>query len=205
MYFEGETSIWTPHQAFYIQSMLFNTSFALQAFAEAAIYIRAISQGELDPGEAKDDLLDRLHGGINHSGAVARYFFPSRDSPYKATGAQKEIHKKRAEYLRKIFNVDATSPLENRGLRNAIEHFDERLDLYLENGLTGNIFPSLILDEPRETDVPHHIFRAFYLTEGIFQILGERFRVQPIVDEMRRVHDMLLEFDQSGGVFRQVP
>ena len=112
------------------------------------------------------------------------------------------MHKNRGEYLREKFEVGDNSPLENRDLRNSIEHFDERLDIYLEDGIVGHIFPSLILDEPEETDVPHHIFRAYYLKEGIFQVLGERYKIQPIVEEIGRVHDLLVKFDSNGGVFR---
>src|SRR3546814_2786138 len=90
----------------------------------------------------------------------------------------------------------------NRALRNSIEHFDERLDLYLQDGIVGYIFPSLILPEPEDSDVPHHIFRAYYLKEGIFQVLGERYEIQPIVDEVARIHDLLVKFDRNGGVFR---
>jgi hypothetical protein len=93
--------------------------------------------------------------------------------------------------------------LEDRKLRNDLEHFDERLDLYLNHGMFGYIFPSLIMAKPDETGTPHHIFRAFYLIDGIFQILGERYQMQPIVDEMTRIHRKLVEFDENGCVFKR--
>lgn len=185
-------TIWTPYQAFYIQSMLFNTSSALQACERASKYIEAISSGKIGPQDRKDELLDCLQNFINHSGAVARYFFPS----YK-----KDIHLKRADHLRRVFEVNDNSPLHDKQLRNAIEHFDERLDYYLEEGIAGQIFPSLILNKPEETEIPHHIFRAYYLNDGIYQVLGERHHIQPILDEMIRIHDMLINFDGNGGVF----
>lgn len=74
---------------------------------------------------------------------------------------------------------------------------------YLEGGIAGHIFPSLILDKPEVTDVPHHIFRAYYLNDGIYQILGERHNVQPIFDEVMRVHELLATFDENGGMFRK--
>jgi hypothetical protein len=193
-------SIWTPYQAFYIQSMLFNTTSAFQSRSIAENIIKKISVGEIDPQEKKDILLDCLQNVVNQSGSVSRYFFPSRDG---AKGAvKKNIHKERGQYLSKIFGVREDSPLMNRALRNSIEHFDERLDLYLQDGIVGYIFPSLILPAPEDSGVPHHIFRAYYLKEGIFQVLGERYEIQPIVDEMARIHDLLLNFDDKGGVFR---
>lgn len=193
-------SIWTPHEAFYIQSMLFNTTSAFQSCSIAEKIMQEISAGEIDPQEKKDILLDCLQNFVNQSGAISRYFFPSRDG-VKGTH-RKTIHRDRGQYLSRVFGVKDDSPLMNRALRNSIEHFDERLDLYLQEGIVGYIFPSLILPEPEESDVPHHIFRAYYLKEGIFQVLGERYEIKPIIDEVARIHDLLVKFDGNGGVFR---
>lgn len=192
--------ILTPHHAFYIQSMLFNTTSAFQSCSIAEKIIKKISDGEIDPQEKKDILLDCLQNVVNQSGAISRYFSPSRDG--KKGTDKKTIHKDRGLYLSKVFGVKDDSPLMNRALRNSIEHFDERLDLYLQDGIVGYIFPSLILPEPEDSDVPHHIFRAYYLKEGIFQVLGERYEIQPIVDEIAKIHDLLVRFDSNGGVFR---
>ncbi len=177
---EETFSIWTPHQAFYIQSMLFNTTSALQSCNIAGKIIKMISDGEIDPQER------RTYAGLlaEHRQPVWIYIaiFFSVASWCEGSG-QKTIHSDRGHYLSKIFCVKDGSPLMNRGLRISIEHFDERLDLYLQGGIVGYIFPSLILPEPEDSDVPHHIFRAYYLKEGIFQVLGERYEIQPIVDE----------------------
>ena len=188
-----------PYHMFYIQSMLFNTTSALQAVDRASKYIQAISDGKIGPQDRKDQLLDCLQNFINHSAAIARYFFPSMIGGK----GEKVLHKNRASFLRKVFDVSESSPLHDKKLRNAIEHFDERLDMYLEGGVVGNIFPSLILDKPKETDVPHHIFRAYYLNDGIYQVLGEQHSVQPILDEVMRGHELLENFDENGGVFRK--
>lgn len=193
-------SIWEPHQAFYIQSMLFNTTSAFESCGIAEGIIKRILNDEIDPQEERDVLLDCLQNIVNQSGSISRYFFPSRDG-VKA-GDKKSIHKDRGRYLSKVFGVEGDSPLMNRSLRNSIEHFDERLDLYLQGGIVGCIFPSLVLPEPEDSDVPHHIFRAYYLREGIFQVLDERYKIQPIVDEVARIHDLLVRFDGNGGVFR---
>ena len=192
--------IWTPHHAFYIQSMLFNTTSAFQSCRIAEKIIKKISDGEIDPQEKKDILLDCLQNVVNQSGAISRYFFPSRDG-VKGTD-KKNIHRDRGKYLSKVFGVKDDSPLMNRALRNSIEHFDERLDLYLQDGIVGYIFPSLILPEPEDSNVPHHIFRAYYTKEGIFQVLGERYEIPPIVAELARIHDLLVKFDGNGAVFR---
>ncbi|ALB66921.1 hypothetical protein [Cronobacter dublinensis] len=196
---KNEPSIWPPYQAFYIQSMLFNTTSALQAAERAVDHMRAISEGKLRLQDRKDELLDCLQNFINHSAAVARYFFPSMIGGK----GEKALHKNRAEFLRPFFDVTESSPLHDKKLRNAIEHFDERLDMYLEGEIVGDIFPSLILAKPEVTDVPHHILRAYYLNDGIYQILGERHKIQPILDEVLRIHNLLVTFDKNGGMFRK--
>lgn len=196
---KNEPTIWPQHQVFYIQSMLFNTTSALLAVEKASKYIQAISEGRSGPQDRKDELLDCLQNFINHSAAIARYFFPSMIGGK----GEKVLHKNRAEFLRQIFDVTESSPLLDKKLRNAIEHFDERLDIYLDGGIVGNIFPSLILNQAEETDVPHHIFRAYYLNDRVYQILGERHKVQPILDEVMRIHERLKMFDENGGTFRK--
>lgn len=199
---EEQSGIWPPYQAFYLQSMLFNTGSVRQAAAGAQKCINGIDEGKYDPQQIKDVLLDFLQSIVSHSGAIARYFFPARNSPLKASPAQENLHKKRADYLKQIFKIDDSSPLTDKGLRNAIEHYDERLDLYLEQGIVGHIFPSLILDRPEETEVPHHIFRAYYLQEGIFQILDERYKIIPIIDEIGKIHELLIGFDKNGSMIK---
>jgi len=194
---ESFSSIWPPYEVFYFQSMLFNTGSVKQAANSAQKIIDGIDDGKYNAQQIKDVLLDRLQSIIIHSGAISRYFFPSRNDPAKATENQKNIHKKRSDYLRRVFSVNESSPLAEKGLRNAIEHYDERLDLYLENGIVGHIFPSLILDRPEETEVPHHIFRAYYLQDGLFQILDERYLIKPIVDEVARIHNQLIGLDEN--------
>lgn len=187
--------IHAPFEAFYIEAMLFNTVGALNAVDVAGDHIERLSKGEIDYYHKVDEFLDTLQTVINHAGAIARYFFPSPKS--------KKLHHDRAKFLRDTFSVEDSSPLSNKGLRNAIEHFDEKLDDYLQGNITGHIFPSLILDKPEETEIPHHIFRAFYLEVGVFQVLGERFELQPIVNEIYDVHDKLMNYSNNGMRFKK--
>ena len=125
-------SIWTPHQAFYIQSMLFNTTSAIQACSIAEKIIKRISDGEIDPQEMKDILLNCMQNVVNQTGAISRYFFPSRDGSKGADN--KNIHKDRGQYLSKVFDVKDDSPLMNRALRNSIEHNADNPAGFLAHG-----------------------------------------------------------------------
>ncbi|WP_303827022.1 hypothetical protein [Asticcacaulis taihuensis] len=190
---DDEFGIEPIHVAFYVEAMIFNTSSALQACERAVNIIEQIEDGKLDVQAQKGDLLDALQNIINHSGAISRFFWPPEATPRK-TKSLKNLHKNRADYLKRTFGISESSALSNRALRNAIEHFEERLDLYLSDGIVGHVFPSLILGKPEETEIPHHIFRAYYLETGEFQILGERYAIEPIVDELVALHERLIAF-----------
>jgi len=113
------------------------------------------------------------------------FFWPSKSGKYN-------LHKKRAETLRALFKLSNDSPLKCRKLRNQLEHLDENLDSYLWNKpVSGFIIPAFIGGESQNNDVPTHIFRAFYIDTGVYETLGQRFELQPIVDELCGIYDML--------------
>jgi hypothetical protein len=96
------------------------------------------------------NILNEIQNVILQGAALSRYFWPVRKG-----------HKNRAEHLKRAFSVDKFSPLYDRNLRNAIEHFDERFDKYLNSGIVGYIFPEFVGPRPIEDGVPGHFFRAY--------------------------------------------
>lgn len=190
-----EKEIWTPYQAFYIQSMLFNTEAALRSVSQ----IQALMAVTME--NSPEDPFSPLYGGrflnelqnvVLNAAALSRYFWPVRKN-----------HHWRGEQLREVFQINEESALHSRDLRNEIEHFDEKLDTYLEGGIVGQILPEYIGPFSEPTGVPIHIFRAYYVDIAVFQLLGNRYEIQPIVDEVARIHEQLKAMDESGSVFRQ--
>ena len=184
---EEMPAIWPLYEAFYIESMLFCTASALTSRDFVVNWLQGVEQSSdwsrlMSSGS--EQILDELLNIVNQGAALSRYFFPAR-----AGKGQK--HEKRAARLREVFDVNASSPLKDRNLRNSIEHFDERLDDYLAKGIAGIILPKYIGYTPDVDDVPHHLFRAFYIDTAIFEVLGERFEIQPLVDEILRIHQLL--------------
>lgn len=109
-----EPTIWPPFQAFYIQSMLFNSSSAVRSIARLESIF-----GKLPEHPTHDDILqlpvkailNELQNMVLQSAALSRYFWPVRKG-----------HEARGTSLREAFDVDESSPLFNRDLRNALEH-----------------------------------------------------------------------------------
>jgi hypothetical protein len=121
-------------------------------------------------------VLDEIQSIIVQGAAVSRYFWPVREK-YAARG----------EELRRFYGITDSSPLRSRDLRNAIEHFDERLDDYLSRVIVGHIYPHYIGPEFDGRGVPQHFFRAYFVDSGTFQLLGHRFEVGPLSRELWRL------------------
>lgn len=182
--------IWPQHEAFYIQSMLFHTRQACSSIDLTAVLVSRLSR-ERRAGIASDfdcsDALDQVQNILFRAAAISRYFWPSR-----------KHFNDRGTRLRAAFDISETSALRNRDLRDAAEHFDERLDNYLKDGIAGYIIPEWFGPLPKQ-GVPTHYFRAYFINTGCLRILDQEFFVQPIVEEVIRVHNLLVGFDESGG------
>jgi hypothetical protein len=181
---DGFQGIWPPHRMFYIESMLFNSQAACASISAVADVLAALEQGS--PSETIDThaVLNEIQSIVLHGAAVSRYFWPVRQG-----------HERRAEELRHNFEVTEESPLYSRSLRNALEHFDERLDKYLASGIVGHIIPEF-LGRSGKTDVPVHVFRAYFLDTGDFQLLDEKYPIPPLAEALWSLNASLLK--QSG-------
>lgn len=188
--------IWPPFEAFYIESMLFNTSSARDSLEIVASVIQRLHEREEEypyAGVDTRELLNQLQNFVLHAGAISKYFWPIRKG-----------HEERGDQLRMAFHVSDQSPLKSRALRDAMEHFDEKLDRYLGKGIVGYVLPEYFGPKPSDAGVPEHLFRAYFVDTGEFQLLGESFEVPPLVDEMKRVHERLEELSSNGGRLRPI-
>lgn len=182
-----QTGIWPPYVAFYVEAMLFNTTAAMASVEDILMVLDAIENHNIDLKDLDHhSILDSLQNIVSHAAMISKFFWPSREKP---------MHLARAEYLRGKFEVKEENPLRSRNLRDYLEHFDERLDGHLSNGIAGDIIPSYVGYAPQgELEVPTHIFRAFYVNTGVFKTLNESYEMQPIIDEIGRIHQLLLRF-----------
>ena len=183
--------LWPIHEAFYIQSMLFNSLSAVRSINSLNVVF-----DKLPPEPTLEDIdnlptkliLNELQNMVLQGAALSRYFWPVRKG-----------HEARALTLRAAFSIGETSPLFSRHLRNALEHFDERLDDYLASGIVGYVFPEFVGLRPEEDDVPGHFFRAYFLDQDVFRLLDEEFVIDPLTDELLSIHRQLTAMDANGG------
>jgi hypothetical protein len=185
--------IWPPCEVFYIHSMLFNTQSAARSIEVLGTVMSYLAESETpDPLAAVDteDVLNHLQNIVVQGAALSRYFWPVR-----------KAHESRGEFLRQALGITDQNPLKSRELRNAMEHFDEKLDEYLASGIVGNVFPHYFGPLPKDDGVPRHIFRAYYVDVGQFEMLGNRYQIGPIANELLRLDEALTKYDREGGRF----
>jgi predicted P-loop ATPase len=177
--------IWSPYIAFYVESIRFNCESAYKSIESVAEFIEMTNKtkGKYEiTGIIQNQVINNVQNILVQAAAISRYFWPS-------TPGKNKIHEKRADHLRKIFEISDGSPLKNRTLRNQLEHFDEKLDIYLASKpIVGYVLPAYVGGLPETDGVPAHLFRAFYIDAGVFDVLGVRHEVQPIVDELCRIY-----------------
>jgi hypothetical protein len=193
---DSNSAIWPSHETFYLQSMLSDASSACESIDSVSAVVEAIDGLSEDETRATIDaatFLDQLQNLVLRAAALSRYFWPSRKKP---------AHIARGERLRWAFGVDERSPLHSRELRDSLEHFDERLDLYLQKEVVGTILPQYVGIRPTNESTPYHLFRAYFLDDGTFSLLGDEYTIPPLADEVHRIYNRLMELDESGGRLR---
>ena len=185
--------IWPPFEAFYLEALLFSTITALDAAASVETALDTGAAYEPSSSEWQEAALAIVNGVqrvAHQAGAVSRYLWP----PTKSARAQA-----RGMRLRDGLGVSDSSPLRNRELRNSLEHFDERLDAFCSGLVAGRILPTYVGPLGKDPEVPTYLFRAYYTNVGVFEVLGKRFEMLPILDALRDLHNRLVLCTNAGG------
>ncbi len=187
--------IFPPHEIFYMIAIKYSAKRSYALFDE-------YEMNKLR-NPHPDQLIYLLHEALNHSASLSRYFWPS--SPGNKNREPNPIFKlreKRGAKLKKYFKMEKTSVLSDRGLRNLFEHYDERLDNYMIKTmeLGGRFFPSPIIGNIDEFEGQYNkLFRFLDIGKEILVLLGKKFELKPIKDEITRIIWLLDYFDKKGG------
>lgn len=178
-------------EAFYIHSIKYSVERCLESFGRYA-KLR-------DAGGGPEELVSMLQEAVGHAAALSRYFWPSPVGK-KGESNQRTLKIRRGEKLRRNFDLDDISPLNNRDLRNAWEHFDERLDTYLLEHSTGLFFPSCIVDSHQLADDPAgHIFKLLDPVAECLVLMGQKHFYSPIFEEVNRISILVNDMDNNGS------
>lgn len=169
------------HMVFYHHSIYYSAERCLSAFDE---YEQLLEHQDIEPIH----LVSTIQEAIGHAAALSRYFWPTSMGDKRKQSKQLEMRRKGGETLRNFFAVTDDSPLHNRDLRNAWEHFDEKLDTYLISNLAGHFFPDpLVADHSLADEPTGKIFKLIDPTSECLVLLGEKFFFNPIRAEVERI------------------
>ncbi|MHC5656132.1 hypothetical protein [Stappia sp. ICDLI1TA098] len=174
-------------EAFYIHSIIYAAAQAEMAFDG---YERAVAEEQ--PPEI---IFSEVQEGLAHSAALSRFFWPVRK--------RNTLSDARGTNLRNAFGLDVASPLKDRDLRNAFEHFDEDLDRFLLANDTGYFFPAPMIDDHTLADEQlGKIFKLVDPAHHVCVLLGRKFDFKSIRAEVKKVLNQALEMDQNGSRLR---
>ncbi len=178
-------------EAFYIHSIIYSASRCLDSFARYD-HLK-------DNGGSADELISLVQEAVGHSAALSRYFWPSPLRRKKKSNLAR-LKESRGEQLRMAFHLDESSALYNRDLRNAWEHFDQRLDFYFLENDAGFFFPSCILGDHSLADDPvGHIFKLLDIEAECLVLLGDKYYFAPIKEAVQSVQEIALELEKNGS------
>lgn len=167
------------HNPFYTYSVRYSAERALVAFNNYDYLLTKTDNAAI--------LISEIQEAIIHVGALSRYFWPS-PARNKKNKYQKSLRMERGEYLRKLYQISDDSPLANREIRNAWEHFDEKLDTYLLSHLAGQFFPTPIIGSHELADDPvGKIFKLLDPQAECLVLLGKKFFFAPLRREVERI------------------
>lgn len=138
-----------------------------------------------------DVILDLFQNIILNVGGISRFFWPLEKKIY---------YKNRGKNLRNVYQVSDSSILKNRDMRNYIEHFDEKLDDFL-NEFDTWIVSQKYVGPITYVDDNRIFFRAYFYDKQVFKILNVEYEIKPILAEIRRIHEILLLQKENGGRF----
>ena len=136
-------------------------------------------------------LIDLAENIINQAATISRYFWPTKQTP--------KIHRLRGEKLRENLLINDDNILKSRGVRNFIEHFDENLDKFLTKPIAGSFLPKSVVFNSIELDEVTFVFRAYIVNEFIYKTLDRDVCISPLIKEMYRIHNLLVDFNSNGG------
>jgi len=179
-------------EAFYLISIHYSSDRCLESFYH---YQQLKNEDDVIP----DYIISVVQEAIGHAAALSRYFWPSPGGTKSQKNLQ-ELRLKRGKKLRESFNLDDTSPLFNRELRNAWEHFDERLDSYLAGMDSGMFFPNCQIGSHKLSDDPvDQYFKLLDIEAECLVLMGTKYFFAPIRYEVERIFAKNTEFFKNGA------
>lgn len=170
------------HEILYIRAIEFAAAKARDAFAEFESRLAALAAAEL--------IVFELQEALSHAAAVSRFFWPASTSV---------LSQARGSKIRTAFAIGDDHPLRSRELRNAIEHFDERLDGFLAIDPMGEIFDLVVGTHDLVARKATHVLRLVDPAAKVVVLFGQVHDYGRIEEAIGQSHKRCARMDANGG------
>lgn len=175
--------------------------FLLYALGEAARAIAAFDEAvrlshivhERQPGVQALELksvLDQLRLGISASASVSRVFWPA----FNRNTEDLERAKARAVRLRELCRIPPQHALKDRTLRDAVDHFDERLDAWVGDAPRPYLTDQTVA-HPLTVNKAEYLSEAALLVYDVVNnevlILGRRLSIIKITEGLEDIRALI--------------
>jgi len=180
---EHKIGVLPMHRIFYYYSILYTAECSIRAFR---FYEYLLTQKNVD----EIQLVGAIQEAIGHAGALAFYFWNKGSS--RQPKEIKEYIKQRSEFLKNEFELNDTSALKNRSLRNMFEHFDEKIDIGLLNTMAGTFYPMPVIQSHSiiEEEQVGKYFKLLDIEEKCLVLLNEKFFFGDIQKEVEKIYKL---------------
>ncbi len=166
-------------EVFYKHSILYSAKRCVSSFDR---YEKSIGH------EDADELISLLQEAIGHASSLFRYFYPSKSGVKE----MKLLKEQRGIKLCNMFKLKNTPIEEIKKIRDAFEHYDERLDRYLLKIQAGYIFPSCLLKSHTLADKKNaYIFKLLDTEAQCLVLLGQKYFFKNVKDEVSNIYSQL--------------
>lgn len=170
-----------PQIRLYVQAMQFHAHNALYSLERKKEIIER-NKTALRSADCQLALFNEQQNILAQASAVSRYFWPSRRSS-----------EARGSALRECLSIAGGDPLYDRSLRNALEHYDERLDAFLSENGSQNYVTEFY---GNRSDLPADscFLKAFFVDQDVFYVLGEEYSFSPIILSIGELNTKITEY-----------
>lgn len=181
------------HQLVYVTELKTQSALAILAIKELTSSIETIRDKSVPESDRFSHNLSsfrHIHSFLTHASNVSKLFWPmvSVEPPKKPDKLIKwQFTTNRGQELRTLYDIQPGNALENRELRNHMEHFDERLDEFLaeRDNIIGQVVTADMIIGPVNSEIgglkPDFFIRQYDPYDGIFTFRGIQYKV-PVID-----------------------
>ena len=182
------------YEIFYIECIKSAAESAISSWAEINAIISDAESLRVNALKT----IDLSENIVNQAGIISRYFFPSKSKKVN----KDKLHQLRAEKLRFFYKIEENNILTNRKFRNYIEHFDEKLDEFLNKPVAGDFSQKRVFWNSSEIDSITFVFKAYVISESKFISLNEGIELPKLIEEIYRIYILCVKFIENGERLR---